>query len=91
MNCGGTGYVGEFELYGEVARCPGCPECWGADDYRLLHHAVSMAVTLYDAVEEEGGVPSNAPLYGKRDRLIELARRIDHEANHRPSASGEDQ
>lgn len=52
-----------------------------AEDWRLLHHATSMAITLYDAVEEESGVPAHAPLYGKRDRLVELARRIDHEAN----------
>ena len=51
------------------------------DDLQLLHHAVSMAVTLYDAVEGEDGVPEDAPLYGKRDRLVELGRRLDHEAN----------
>lgn len=85
QRCGGSGYVGEFELHGEAARCPGCTDCWSAEDFRVLHHAVSMAITLYDSVEAESGVPSHAPLYGKRDRLVELARRIDHEANHRPA------
>lgn len=84
MSCGGSGYVGEFELHGDAAKCPGCPDCWSAEDYRTLHHAASIAVTVYDAVEEESGVPPDAPLYGKRDRLLELARRLDHEANHRP-------
>lgn len=51
------------------------------EDVRLLHLAASMAVDLYDAVEQDGGVPANAPLYGKRDRLVELARQLDHEAN----------
>jgi hypothetical protein len=53
------------------------------DDVQLLHHAAAMSVQLYDAVESEPGnrVPPDAPLYGKRDRLVELARRLDHEAN----------
>jgi hypothetical protein len=51
------------------------------EDAQLAHDAVGMAVTLYDAVDSESGVPSDAPLYGKRDRLVELARRFDHEAN----------
>lgn len=52
-------------------------------DVRLLHYAASLAVQLYDAVEAEPGnsVPPHAPLYGKRDRLVQLARRLDHEAN----------
>jgi len=53
------------------------------EDVRLLHHAAAMAVQLYDAVEAEPGnkVPTHAPLYGKRDRLEELARQLDHEVN----------
>lgn len=65
------------------AECPGCPACWSAEDYRTLHQGVSLAIELYDGVEKEGGVPPHAPLYGKRDRLVELARRLDHEANSR--------
>jgi predicted HAD superfamily Cof-like phosphohydrolase len=51
------------------------------EDLRTLHAALSLAITLYDAVDEDGGVPSDAPLHGKRDRLVELARLLDHEAN----------
>jgi hypothetical protein len=58
-------------------------------DLRILHAAVSMAVTLYDAVEGESGVPASAPLYGKRDRLVELARQLDHEANCPAPTGGE--
>jgi len=57
------------------------------EDIQLLHAAVSMAVTLYDAVDADGGVPKDAPLYGKRDRLEELARQLDHEANCPPQPS----
>lgn len=80
--CDGSGYVGEFELHGEGAKCPGCPACWTKDDWRILHHAASMAVQIYDRAEQEGGVPRSAPLYGKRDRLLELARGLDHTARH---------
>jgi hypothetical protein len=65
-----------------IKRCPGCPGCWSGEDFRILHAAASIAITAYDTVEAEGGVPSHALLYGKRDRLVELARRLDHEANH---------
>ena len=51
------------------------------EDVRLLHLAASLSVELYDGVEREGGVPTHAPLYGKRDRLVELARQLDHTAN----------
>ena len=51
------------------------------DDVRLLNAGLSMAIQIYDAVEEDGGVPAHAPLYGKRDRLAELARQCDHVAN----------
>ncbi len=56
------------------------------EDVRLLHHAAAMAVQLYDAVEAEPGnkVPTHAPLYGKRDRLLEIARQLDHTANCKP-------
>lgn len=62
-------------------------EDFDADDLRLIHHAVSMGIDLYDAVEEGDGVPKDAPLYGKRDRLAELARRIDHLANCAPAST----
>ncbi|HET9198209.1 MAG TPA: hypothetical protein VFN92_08165 [Solirubrobacterales bacterium] len=58
------------------------------EDLRTLHAAVSLAITLYDAVDEEGGVPTDAPLHGKRERLAELARLLDHEANCRNGAAG---
>ena len=52
------------------------------EDIRLLWHAASTTVQVYDAAEQsEGGIPEHAPLYGKRGRLLELARRLDHEAN----------
>jgi hypothetical protein len=51
------------------------------EDFQLLHDATAIVVTLYDALEKEEGVPRDAPLYGKRDRLAQLARRLDHEAN----------
>jgi hypothetical protein len=51
-------------------------------DVRILHHAAATAAQVYDAAESEGQkVPAHAPLFGKRDRLVELARRLDHEAN----------
>jgi hypothetical protein len=58
------------------------------EDAQLAHDAVGMAVTIYDAVEAESGVPKDAPLYGKRDRMVELARRFDHEANCRQRGDG---
>jgi hypothetical protein len=52
------------------------------EDVRLLRRGIALAVELYDGVEREGaGVPPHAPLYGKRDRLVELARQLDHTAN----------
>lgn len=57
------------------------------EDLRTLHAALSLAITLYDAVDEDGGVPADAPLHGKRDRLVELARLLDHEANCVPLPS----
>ena len=55
------------------------------EDWQLIHDALGMAVTLYDTVEADGGVPTHAPLYGKRDRLVELAQHCDHLANCEPS------
>lgn len=80
--CDGSGYVGEFEAQGDAAKCSGCPACWSKDDWRILHQGVSLAIELYDSVEKESGVPVHAPLYGKRDRLLELARGLDHTARH---------
>lgn len=51
------------------------------EDAQLVHDAIAMAVTIYDFVESDNGVPSDAPLYGKRDDMVTLARRFDHEAN----------
>lgn len=52
------------------------------EDVRTLHLAAATAAQVYDAAESEGQrVPPHAPLYGKRDRLVELARQLDHEAN----------
>ncbi|HEY3492544.1 MAG TPA: hypothetical protein VGK43_06305, partial [Solirubrobacterales bacterium] len=83
-DCGET--VTVIDLRDELVQ-----ECRGAlaklftpDDCQLLHDAAAMAITLYDAVEEESGVPKTAPLYGKRDRLEHLARRLDHQANCQP-------
>lgn len=43
-------------------------------------HAISTAVDLIDAVEAEPGnsIPTDAPLYGQRDRLVVVAQRLDH-------------
>jgi len=49
------------------------------EEARALWHATCLAVDLIDQV---GEVPSDAPLYGQRDRLVALARRLDHEINH---------
>lgn len=55
----------------------------GADEARAVWHAISTAVSLMDQIEAEPGnsVPAHAPLYGWRDRLMEVARRLDHEIN----------
>jgi hypothetical protein len=49
------------------------------DEARAVHHALSTTVQLMDMV---GDVPDSAPLHGKRDSLIAVARRLDHECNH---------
>jgi hypothetical protein len=46
---------------------------------RAAHHALATVVQLMDEV---GEIPPHAPLYGWRDRLAALARRLDHEINH---------
>lgn len=46
---------------------------------RALWHAACTTVELMDQV---GEIPSHAPLYGQRDRLVGVARRLDHEINH---------
>lgn len=50
---------------------------------RAVWHAVCTTVLLIDAVEDEPGnsVPPHAPLYGQRERLVDVARRLDHECN----------
>lgn len=45
---------------------------------RAVWHALGMGVDLIDAVDE---IPTHAPLFGKRDELVALARRLDHEIN----------
>lgn len=49
---------------------------------RALWHAACTTVTLMDEV---GDIPTHAPLYGQRDRLMDVARRLDHEINHEPA------
>lgn len=49
------------------------------DEARTLHLAAGTTVSLMDQV---GDVPAEAPLYGKRDELVRIARRLDHEINH---------
>lgn len=46
---------------------------------RALWHAAGMAVGLMD---ELGEIPPEAPLHGQRDRLADVARRLDHQINH---------
>lgn len=48
------------------------------DEARAAHHALKTTITLMDEV---GAIPPEAPLYGWRDRLAELARQLDHEIN----------
>ena len=50
---------------------------------RVLWHAASTTVELMDAVASEPGnsIPPHAPLYGQRERLLGLARCLDHETN----------
>lgn len=47
-----------------------------------VHHALSATVQLIDTVEADGGMPRSAPLYGARSRLVQVARRLDHERRH---------
>lgn len=49
------------------------------DEARAVWLAVGMAVTLMDDLGDT--VPADAPLYGKRDCLEAVARRLDHEIN----------
>jgi hypothetical protein len=51
------------------------------DEARAAHHALATTISLMDQV---GDVPPDAPLYGWRDGLAALARRLDHEINHAP-------
>jgi hypothetical protein len=50
---------------------------------RPVWHALATVVELMDAVEAEPGnaIPPHAPLYGQRDRLVDLAQRLDHTIN----------
>lgn len=45
---------------------------------RAVWHALGGIVDLIDQVDT---IPPHAPLYGQRDRLIDVARRLDHECN----------
>ncbi len=56
---------------------------------RAAWHAIGTAVSLMDAIEAEPGnaIPSHAPLHGQRERLIAVARRLDHEINCSPSGA----
>ncbi len=54
---------------------------------RAVWHVLGMGVDLMDAVNDE--IPSSAPLFGKRDELVALARRLDHEINHSVPAGSE--
>ncbi len=49
-----------------------------SDEARAVHHALKTTISLMDQV---GAIPPEAPLYGWRDRLADLARRLDHEIN----------
>lgn len=51
---------------------------------RAVWHALGTFVELYDQVEAHDGVPSHAPMHGKRDVIAASARRLDHEINHAP-------
>jgi hypothetical protein len=55
-----------------------------AQEAHDVHHALSTTVQLIDAVTaEQGAVPPDAPLAGgARKRLLEVARRLDHERRH---------
>jgi hypothetical protein len=56
-----------------------------AQEAHDVHHALATAVQLIDAVvAEHGHVPPDAPLAAAaRDRLVVVARRLDHERRHR--------
>lgn len=46
-----------------------------------VHHALGAVVQLLDEVGDT--VPPHAPLYGARESLVLVARRLDHERRHR--------
>jgi len=48
-------------------------------DARLIPEGVSVHVEKH-----EGGVPAHAPLAGRREVLVGVAHRLDHEINHAP-------
>lgn len=48
------------------------------DEARAAHHALATTVTLIDEVDY---IPPSAPLYGKRDTLVAVAKRLDHGIN----------
>jgi hypothetical protein len=50
-----------------------------------VHHGLSAAVQLIDvAAKQPGGLPPEAPLAGgARDRIVQVARRLDHERRHK--------
>jgi hypothetical protein len=59
------------------------------DEARALWHAAGTTVSLMEQVEAEPGnsIPPHAPLYGQKDRLVGVARRLDHEINCVPPDS----
>lgn len=59
------------------------------DEARAAHHALKTTISLMDQIEAEPGnsVPPESPLYGWRDRLAALARRLDHEINQAERAA----
>lgn len=50
-----------------------------------VHHALSVAVQLIEQVHAmPGGIPRDAALqFDARDRLVKVARRLDHERRHK--------
>lgn len=49
-----------------------------------LHHALSVVVQVMDYAIASNGIPADAPLQPEaRERLIVVARRLDHERRHK--------
>jgi hypothetical protein len=58
------------------------------DEALAVWHVLGMGVDLMDAVNE---IPRDAPLFGKRDELVALARRLDHEIHCAPASAVPDE